>query len=320
MISCYWRNRHPAKRLTCVATVMTLVNIATFFDPGKLHEAQAQAKDQTTKQVLTQGHSATSSPEFLTHPIFPLRPKGAASGSKIMQKISSLSLKQRENLLTAEILKGNVPEFLRHPKKISISEWIDGKQIKGKLWTLPDYLAVGSDSDYVYVPLTPVTAQKLARKLGFTLPTGKIVDLIYRSAQTKLKPNYMHPGKAMTTTTYFLKHSRKIQNQLARSGRSGIIAGHKKDVVLSKRLLKDPSKVAIYGWHKLNGVPTQPLSTIHHKNYVDYSHGIRLIAGTIEIENRELPISFALKDRNYWRLVSKEGTLSTGTETFIADE
>jgi len=44
--------------------------------------------------------------------------------------------------------------------------------------------------------------------------------------------------------------------------------------------------VAIYGWHKLDGKPIQPLYTGHVDWYVDYSHGIRLVSRTIYIDNK----------------------------------
>ena len=39
--------------------------------------------------------------------------------------------------------------------------------------------------------------------------------------------------------------------------------------------LERPNRVAIYGWHYLNGQPIQPTYAGHVDWYIDYSHGIR---------------------------------------------
>ena len=44
-------------------------------------------------------------------------------------------------------------------------------------------------------------------------------------------------------------------------------------------------RVAIYGWHTLDGKPIQPVYAGHVNWYVDYSHGIRLIAKKVKIDN-----------------------------------
>ena len=53
---------------------------------------------------------------------------------------------------------------------------------------LPDYLAIGYILDFVYVPLSPSTAQQIADALNCSLPTRKMVDAIYSAAAIKLPP------------------------------------------------------------------------------------------------------------------------------------
>ena len=86
-----------------------------------------------------------------------------------------------------------------------------------------------------------------------------------------------------------------------------LVSGLKKDVVLTNRLTSRPSKVAIYGWHRQNGSPWQPLSTVHGWSYVDYSHGIRLIARRAKLDGNDVDL-----DQLYARgdsRVSDEGPL-----------
>jgi hypothetical protein len=47
-----------------------------------------------------------------------------------------------------------------------------------------------------------------------------------------------------------------------------------------------PNRIAIYGWHQLNGKPIQPLYAGHVNWYADYSHGVRLVKRTIQINGR----------------------------------
>jgi hypothetical protein len=42
--------------------------------------------------------------------------------------------------------------------------------------------------------------------------------------------------------------------------------------------------VAIYGWHTIDAKPIQPVYAGHVNWYVDYSHGIRLIAQKVKID------------------------------------
>ena len=49
-------------------------------------------------------------------------------------------------------------------------------------------------------------------------------------------------------------------------------------VFLVHGLNTQPDRVAIYGWHYPSGQPIQPLSLVHEADYVDYSHGARLIS------------------------------------------
>src|SRR5207253_1071838 len=80
----------------------------------------------------------------------------------------------------------------------------------------------------------------------------------------------------------FVQNNDLIQSQLKEltpnAQLGALIAGIKKDVVITNRLGEKPNHVAIYGWHKLDGDPIQPLTIVHISPYVDYSHGIRLVS------------------------------------------
>ena len=102
------------------------------------------------------------------------------------------------------------------------------------------------------------------------------------------------------------QHHLVIEGQ--RKNRKGLIAGIKKDVVLTPKLLqpKYANKVAIYGWHKLDGKPIQPLYTGHVNWYVDYSHGIRLIHKKVKVNNQWMRYEQIMQDSIMKQLICEE--------------
>jgi hypothetical protein len=139
-----------------------------------------------------------------------------------------------------------------------------------------------------------MAAQIIADSLHCFLPTRKIVDDIYKAAAIKLEPVPMYALRDSAVTMYH--HNLIIEGQ--RRLRKGLIAGIKKDVVITGQIPRDPKpdRVAIYGWHKLDGTPIQPLYTGHVNWYVDYSHGIRLVYRTIYVNGKSMDYVDVLKD------------------------
>ncbi len=88
-----------------------------------------------------------------------------------------------------------------------------------------------------------------------------------------------------------------------------LVAGHKKDVVIANKLFMTPGKVAIYGWHKSDGKPIQPLYTGHGASWVDYSHGIRLVSRRILVNGKAKTIDEVLADPALAILLSNEGVM-----------
>lgn len=242
----------------------------------------------------------------------PPRPKNAMTGSAFVNKIKNLAPAKREQAIVAEILKGNIPNFERF--LTPVERRLTAGPYKGQIlrfWAVPDYLAIGSDRDYIRVPLNMYSVKLLAQKLDLSLPTAKMVDDIYAQAKVKLKPAPLPVNKAITGTGNIVKHHSLVQNQLSHSSwRPGLlVAGHKKDVVQSRRLTKKPGSIAIYGWHQKNAAPIQPLSTVHSADYADYSHGIRLVSNAVEIGTRILDLRDVLSQAPTAPLLSDEGVI-----------
>jgi len=119
----------------------------------------------------------------------PPRLPTAATGREFARSILDLPLKEREEKILAEVLAGNVPQFLCTFVTVAITKG----NLTASFDVAPDYLAVGSDEDYVLMPLTPQTAQMIADRLDCTLPTPRMVDAIRASATLKMTPRPIAP-------------------------------------------------------------------------------------------------------------------------------
>ncbi|MBU1105507.1 MAG: hypothetical protein KKB51_02470 [Candidatus Riflebacteria bacterium] len=250
----------------------------------------------------------------------PIRPGAAGSGSEFMKRTESMTPAQREQAILNEILAGNIPSFLREFKEIEVSRKLqDGKVHVIKYKVMPDVLAIGSDSDFVRMPMSPLAAQVIAEKFGCILPTTQMSDDIYKNAQTKLLPEPMSGGKyknwqqRMTKNEFYTEHQSLVEAQCRKVGHQNgmLIAGHKKDVIISNFLDSHKKNVIIYGWHdgRNGGKPIQGYGWGHENTYADYSHGIRLIESEVEVDGEKMDIKDVLADRTLSKLLSKEGSV-----------
>ena len=227
-------------------------------------------------------------------------------GSSFYKTVASWKWKQRDSLAVQEILSGNIPSFYKKFVRInvSITDSATGKEIHAYYFVAPDYLSIGTDDDWARIPLTPMAAQMIADSFHCFLPTRKMVDDIYKQAVIKLEPVPMYAFRDSSVTMW--QHHLIVEGQ--RKLRKGLIAGIKKDVVLSglvSRYLK-PNHEAIYGWHKLDGKAIQPLYIGHINWWVDYSHGIRLIYRTVWVEGKKMDYTEVLSHPTLKRLLCDE--------------
>ncbi len=245
-----------------------------------------------------------------TGPSEPVRSSKLASGSKFIQSTFNLNDQQREDAILREALAGNVPKRSRQLVAIQLSgKSLSGNPLTGTIYVTRDYFAIGSDVDSIRVPMNPMTAQRIANSMDLSLPTTKIVDIIYQSAKVRLEPKPMPPGDRMTSSQYYRDHNATINRQLRGRPKNILIAGHKKDVVISNKLQNISGRVAIYGWHRLKTGPIQPLSTFHHNKYVDYSHGVRFVRNTMILNGKKVTYASVLANPELAPLLSDEGAI-----------
>lgn len=246
----------------------------------------------------------------------PERLENATEGVEFVAQVAGLDIIDRERAIVREILSGNLPSFSRKLKPVTIRETVNGTSYELTFFASSDYLAIGSDRDYLYIPLTATTAQYLADTMNCSLPTNKMADIIYAQAGMKLSPQPIPPSDSMTTVPVFWQHTDSIkqqiiQRQLNRST-DNIVAGHKKDVIISNKIYSadrtfDP--VVIYGWHLGVNNPIQPVYNGHFASYADYSHGVRFIYNLALINGALMRVEDILKDSTFSALLSNEGVI-----------
>lgn len=244
-------------------------------------------------------------------PTPPRRGAGAAMGGRVfMASIDSLVRDQREAAVQRELLNGNIPDLLRALRTVRDSATTaDGRLHVIEYDVMPDYLAVGSNDDFVRIPMTPRTAQAFAQAYGYVLPTRRMVDAIWRAAEDQLDPQPLTDMREASAT--FLQHHQLIEAQRGARDRTRLVAGIKKDVVVSNRLLERADRVAIYGWHYPDGRPIQPLYVGHVDWYVDYSHGVRMVRRTMRVDGVSMTFEQIATHPELHVLLSDEGPLKT---------
>jgi hypothetical protein len=235
----------------------------------------------------------------------PARAADAITGSALVQLMTSESLQAREDRVIEEVLQGNVPDFLRRLAPVEL----EAGGHRAVVWVAPDYLAVGSDDDFLRMPLRPSSAQRIADACQCLLPTTRIVDAIFTQATVRHVPLPLPTDEEMATVPAFASHQRMVERGRVETAQplGELAAGHKKDVVLAPDLAGLAGRVVIYGWHQPDGVPLQSVSTAHLADYVDYSHGIRLVSIHATVDGTDRRLDDLLADPELSRLVSDDG-------------
>jgi hypothetical protein len=242
----------------------------------------------------------------------PPRAAGAITGSALATQLQGRTVNAREAILWRELSAGNMPSHLRELQPVTATAVIQGQLRSVTFWCMPDYVGVGSGSDWLRMPITPGLAQQLCDQLDCVLPTRRMVDAIWQAAPLKLQPYPFSPSVFSITSVsvFYLQHQ---QIELQRMGQPPTLmtAGIKKDIVASSLIANWPGRVCIYGWHYPSGAPIQPLSKVHTSSYVDYSHGARLVARRCEVDGVATTVDEILADPVLHPLLSDEAVFSS---------
>ncbi len=277
---------------------------------------------------------------------FPGRPFDAMTGSAFMKTIAGKEApknrQQRENAIVKELINGNFPDFLAQRWEPVVVE--DGAGLKGRVWVMPDYLSIGNDQDWTYIPMSAPTAQRVADALKCVLPTAKLCHDIYKASTVKLprlERDYWHEGKeraqrqsapkdcSQVSTCAYEEHSDAIKKQLrGLNVKPGtFVAGHKKDVIIAANYPR--TRVAFQGFYSDKGIPAEPCEEKNHKAsdpackrpgtptfaheriFADYAQGVRLVRAKMSVDGESdlMKVSDVLAHNRYHKLLSPEGKI-----------
>jgi hypothetical protein len=259
---------------------------------------------------LLGGNAAAPGPDAALN--IPARDPQALTGSQFAASVESLDRDGRERAILKQLVEGNLPGFARRLAPVRMSyRTIRGATVAATIFVMPEYLAIGSERDFLRIPMNLYTARAVADQFQCVLPTKKIVDAIYAQSPYHFIPQPMPAGPQMRSTEYYEAHNAMIDKQSQARGipLGPLVSGHKKDVVLTNLLARRPSQIAIYGWHRSAGDPIQPLSTVHGAHYADYSHGIRLVSQAAMVDGVACSVHDILCDSTLAYALSDEGPL-----------
>ena len=235
------------------------------------------------------------------------------TGSSFLAATARMGTAEREAQILAQLQRRNVPPFLRG--NFSVSVTVAGRGHTIVFAALPDYLAIGfADADFVRIPTAAFTAQCAADAFNASLPTPKMVDLIWRAAPVHVEPRPLPPTANMTSNAWFAQENALVEAELAAQGsppRHLGGGGDKKDVVLSTGYVAHPNSTCIYGWPWLNGSNIQELFCGHAASYADYSHGVRLVQSNVSLDGAQARLADVLADPVLSTLLSDEGPLAS---------
>lgn len=244
--------------------------------------------------------------------------KAPITGWDFILKADKLQMWDLQDTIVDAVLGGCVPDAIKSFRKLVFkTPVVDSVEIlrkphKVELWILTEYISIGTDSNFVRMPMGPLAAQTIADSLGCILPTTYIVDRIAEASQGHLEIFPFRPLGDRNCQPIVFQDSNNAINALykERGYKFGdLISGLKKDVVLTYKihtLSGYENRVAIYGWHVPDGSYIQPLYVKHVNYYVDYSHGIRLIYRKIKVDGKEYDAKEILESPQMYRLLSDE--------------
>jgi hypothetical protein len=236
----------------------------------------------------------------------PPRPSNAPGGAAIAEALRDVDFERREQTIYNEVARGNVPTWLRRLHPVSVTGAAGDAVHAVTFWVTPDYLAVGSDDDFFFIPVSPGLAQRIAGLAGASLPTPAMVDAAWAAARVRLNPIRIRPDEFIRSVPYFERHNSLVQAQrrLHRAPPGTFVAGHKLDVVIG-----DPQDGAagfgLYGWHHLDGTPIQPFHALDADSEPLFSAGLRLAHRIITVDGAERDLAGALRDSSVARLLHR---------------
>jgi hypothetical protein len=229
------------------------------------------------------------------------------------------AIPERESYILQQVLAGNY-EADWNP----IDSVIDGHT--ARFWVMTDALKV----DGVRVCVSAELQQQIADRIGASLLTPKLADLLHAQAEVVLGPL---PRSITSSTQAMLEQDAAITKAIETA--TGVPDGAKGVIVstvgkywcLDKQLETKPNKAVNYGWHfqgttykGIKGYPTasgepkgtyviQQPSTAHNAQHVDYSQVCVLVLKACLLDGQISSLADVLTNPDLAKLASATGPL-----------
>lgn len=183
-------------------------------------------------------------------------------------------------------------------------DWCDVQCGPVTLTVSADYLKIQGER----VPMAAPVAQAAVDALDAVLPTPKIVETIEAAATIVPMPTRPPEGAKQLSAEWFAWCEEETNKRMV--GISGLVAGHRKDVVICRGMAQRPGRVWIFGARWPNGKRIQPLSGVHEASFADDSHGVRAIRDACLVNGEPARVSEILRDPARATWLSSEGALT----------
>ena len=252
----------------------------------------------------------------------PSRSPQALTGSQFAESVSKMDSQQREQAILGELLEGNLPDFLRSsgPCRTQVSNW-PGTTLTATIFVMPDYLAIGSDKDFLRIPMNLHTATAIAARFGFVLPTRKMVDAIYDQSGVSLHagaPTGRSPNEVHRVLSDSQRDDRETVSGARHSAWGRWFPATRRMSSSPIDWPRDRAGLRFTAGIAPTGAPIQPLSTVHGAGYADYSHGIRLVSEMAIIDGKLRSMDDILQDSVLAKVLSDEGAIRILPEVIVA--
>lgn len=101
-------------------------------------------------------------------------PANPISGTEFIANLKAKPAGERQEYVVQLLKEGHIPDFLREPLKVTKS--VNGHTIT--YYTMPNVLAIGTNDDYVPVPMSAEMVREVALAYEMVPPTAKMVEQI----------------------------------------------------------------------------------------------------------------------------------------------
>jgi hypothetical protein len=213
----------------------------------------------------------------------------------------------RHRLVLEQVAEHNMPD--------SWDDWAT-VTVKGRKGSVVEFevsphgLRIGTDEDWVEIPLDGPHSAAAAEILGLHLATAWMVDQIYEAARSKGRVVHYYAatqiakslgysdwnpndpdGVKMRSIEFFKQRSELLRDQLRQQkvDDSALASGYFKSVVPPIDGVTRSGGLEMIGGYNTAGERIQPLSGgFHERTFFDYSQNLRLAKGVLRVDGRPM--------------------------------